>query len=85
MLDSLLSTLYLWLIAPFDYAFMSRALLASLALCRGVPMLSHGDEIGRTQNGNNNAYGIFQFGQNTNAHVSQYGYGQAGITIQAGW
>ena len=32
MLDSLLSTLYLWLIAPFDYAFMSRALLASLAL-----------------------------------------------------
>jgi glycogen operon protein len=25
-------------------------------LSQGVPMLSHGDELGRTQNGNNNAY-----------------------------
>jgi glycogen operon protein len=33
-----------------------RNLLASLAATRGVPMLLHGDEIGRTQRGNNNAY-----------------------------
>lgn len=39
MLDSLLSTLHLWLIAPFDYAFMSRALLASLALSLAAPPL----------------------------------------------
>jgi glycogen operon protein len=33
-----------------------RNFLASLAFTQGVPMLSHGDEIGRTQDGNNNAY-----------------------------
>lgn len=33
-----------------------RNLLATLLLSAGVPMLSHGDEIGRTQQGNNNAY-----------------------------
>ncbi len=33
-----------------------RALLATLLLARGVPMLSMGDELGRTQQGNNNAY-----------------------------
>ena len=33
-----------------------RNLLASLAFSQGVPMVSHGDEIGRTQDGNNNAY-----------------------------
>jgi glycogen operon protein len=33
-----------------------RALLATLAFSQGVPMLSHGDEIARTQKGNNNAY-----------------------------
>ncbi len=33
-----------------------RSLLASLAFSQGVPMLSHGDEMGRTQQGNNNAY-----------------------------
>ncbi|HVS16688.1 MAG TPA: glycogen debranching protein GlgX [Thermoanaerobaculia bacterium] len=33
-----------------------RAMLATVALARGVPMLSHGDEMGRTQAGNNNAY-----------------------------
>jgi glycogen operon protein len=33
-----------------------RNLLASLAFSQGVPMLSHGDELGRTQRGNNNAY-----------------------------
>ncbi|MDB4906577.1 MAG: glycogen debranching enzyme GlgX [Gemmatimonadetes bacterium] len=30
--------------------------LATLAFSQGVPMLAHGDEIGRTQRGNNNAY-----------------------------
>jgi len=30
--------------------------LATLAFSQGVPMISHGDEMGRTQRGNNNAY-----------------------------
>jgi glycogen operon protein len=33
-----------------------RALLATLFLSRGIPMLTAGDEFGRTQHGNNNAY-----------------------------
>ncbi len=33
-----------------------RNLLATLLLSQGVPMLCGGDEMGRTQNGNNNAY-----------------------------
>jgi glycogen operon protein len=33
-----------------------RSLMATLSLSLGVPMLSHGDEWGRTQRGNNNAY-----------------------------
>ena len=33
-----------------------RNLLATLMLSQGVPMISHGDEVGRTQQGNNNAY-----------------------------
>jgi isoamylase len=33
-----------------------RNYLATLAFSQGVPMLSHGDEIARTQKGNNNAY-----------------------------
>jgi isoamylase len=33
-----------------------RNLLATLAFSQGVPMLAHGDELGRTQRGNNNAY-----------------------------
>ena len=33
-----------------------RALLATLFLARGTPMLTAGDEFGRTQGGNNNAY-----------------------------
>ncbi len=33
-----------------------RNFLATLLLSQGVPMLSHGDEIGRTQRGNNNTY-----------------------------
>ncbi len=37
-------------------AQIKRCLFATLALSDGVPMLSHGDELGRTQNGNNNAY-----------------------------
>ena len=35
---------------------VTRSLLATLALSQGVPMLSQGDEMGRTQRGNNNAY-----------------------------
>jgi isoamylase len=37
-------------------AGQSRAFLATLLLSLGVPMLLGGDEIGRTQRGNNNAY-----------------------------
>jgi glycogen operon protein len=37
-------------------ARQSRALLATLLLSLGVPMLLGGDEFGRTQRGNNNAY-----------------------------
>jgi isoamylase len=33
-----------------------RNFIASLAFSRGVPMLSHGDELGRSLDGNNNAY-----------------------------
>ncbi|MFI6483059.1 glycogen debranching protein GlgX [Nonomuraea sp. NPDC050663] len=33
-----------------------RNLLATLFLSQGIPMLSHGDELGRTQRGNNNGY-----------------------------
>ena len=35
---------------------MRRSLLATLFLSQGVPMLCAGDELGRTQGGNNNAY-----------------------------
>ena len=35
---------------------MKRNFLATLALSQGVPMLSMGDELGRSQQGNNNAY-----------------------------
>jgi isoamylase len=35
---------------------MKRNFMATLAFSQGVPMLSHGDELGRTQAGNNNAY-----------------------------
>ncbi len=34
----------------------SRNLLATMLLSQGVPMLLHGDELGRTQGGNNNVY-----------------------------
>jgi len=33
-----------------------RNFLATMLLSQGVPMISHGDELGRTQLGNNNAY-----------------------------
>ena len=33
-----------------------RNFLTTLLLSQGVPMISHGDELGRTQSGNNNAY-----------------------------
>ena len=37
-------------------ARQQRNILATLLLSQGVPMLAHGDEIGRTQKGNNNVY-----------------------------
>ncbi|WP_393101382.1 glycogen debranching protein GlgX [Streptomyces sp. LN325] len=37
-------------------ARQQRNLLATLLLSQGIPMLAHGDELGRTQRGNNNAY-----------------------------
>ncbi|WP_280480888.1 glycogen debranching protein GlgX [Nocardia cyriacigeorgica] len=37
-------------------ARQSRNLLATLILSQGTPMLAHGDEMGRTQLGNNNVY-----------------------------
>jgi isoamylase len=37
-------------------ATRQRSLIATLALSLGVPMISGGDELGRTQLGNNNAY-----------------------------
>ena len=37
-------------------ARQQRNFLATLLLSQGVPMISHGDELGRTQQGNNNAY-----------------------------
>jgi glycogen operon protein len=33
-----------------------RSFLATLLLSQGVPMIAHGDELGRTQRGNNNVY-----------------------------
>jgi glycogen operon protein len=36
---------------------VARSLLATVAFSLGVPMLSQGDEMGRTQHGNNNPYG----------------------------
>jgi isoamylase len=35
---------------------LMKSMMATLAFSQGVPMVSHGDEIGRTQKGNNNAY-----------------------------
>ncbi|WP_280891937.1 glycogen debranching protein GlgX [Streptomyces sp. LBL] len=37
-------------------ARQQRNFLATLLLSQGIPMLGHGDELGRTQRGNNNAY-----------------------------
>ncbi|MET7682600.1 glycogen debranching protein GlgX [Streptomyces sp. NPDC005423] len=37
-------------------ARQQRNFLATLLLSQGIPMLGHGDEIGRTQGGNNNGY-----------------------------
>jgi glycogen operon protein len=37
-------------------ARQQRNLITTLLLSQGVPMLAHGDEFGRTQQGNNNAY-----------------------------
>ena len=37
-------------------ARQQRNFLTTLLLSQGVPMICHGDELGRTQNGNNNGY-----------------------------
>lgn len=37
-------------------AAQQRNFLTTLLISQGVPMISHGDELGRSQNGNNNAY-----------------------------
>ena len=37
-------------------ARQQRNFLATLLLSQGVPMIAHGDELGRTQHGNNNVY-----------------------------
>ncbi|KEP72460.1 hypothetical protein HR12_44745 [Microbacterium sp. SUBG005] len=37
-------------------AQQQRNFIATLLLSQGVPMLLHGDELGRTQGGNNNGY-----------------------------
>ena len=37
-------------------ARQQRNMMATLLLSQGVPMIAHGDELGRTQQGNNNAY-----------------------------
>jgi isoamylase len=37
-------------------ARQQRNFITTLLLSQGVPMISHGDELGRTQNGNNNGY-----------------------------
>ncbi|MFJ1752674.1 glycogen debranching protein GlgX [Kitasatospora sp. NPDC088134] len=37
-------------------ARQQRNMIATLMLSQGVPMLAHGDELGRSQRGNNNAY-----------------------------
>ena len=34
----------------------TRNFLATVLFSQGVPMICHGDELGRTQGGNNNAY-----------------------------
>ncbi|MCE5972237.1 glycogen debranching protein GlgX [Sinirhodobacter sp. WL0062] len=41
---------------PMAQAARKRAMLAALMLAQGVPMLLAGDELGNSQNGNNNAY-----------------------------
>ncbi|MGQ0713943.1 MAG: glycogen debranching protein GlgX [Gemmatimonadaceae bacterium] len=43
--------------AILDVRFrLMRNFLATLALSQGIPMIAHGDEVARTQGGNNNAY-----------------------------
>ncbi|HCH99740.1 MAG TPA: curlin, partial [Alphaproteobacteria bacterium] len=37
------------------------------------------------QSGNQNAFGLFQFGEGTTGHVSQSGNGQSGLLFQFGF
>ncbi|MEI9907025.1 MAG: glycogen debranching protein GlgX [Actinomycetota bacterium] len=55
---------------------LKKSLLATLFLSSGVPMMSMGDEISRTQNGSNNAYsqpinGADDFGVNLNWELNE--------------
>jgi pullulanase/glycogen debranching enzyme len=54
---------------------LTRALLATLMLSRGVPMLLGGDELGRTQRGNNNAYAL-------DCEVSWYDWARADSALR---
>jgi len=56
-------------------ARQQRNFIATLMLSQGVPMLAHGDELGRTQHGNNNAY--CQDGELTWVHWPEAGGPQA--------
>src|SRR2546430_7625109 len=51
---------------PYTTLFRSYALLATLFASRGAIMLTAGDEFGRTQRGNNNAYA-----QRSEEHTSE--------------
>lgn len=56
--------------------YLKKSLLATLLLSSGVPMLSMGDEVSRTQNGSNNAYtqplvGDDDFGVNLNWELNE--------------
>ena len=37
------------------------------------------------QEGEHNAFGLFQFGRHTNLDVMQAGHGQVGLVLQGGW
>ena len=55
---------------------LKRSLISTLLLSQGVPMLLGGDELSRTQQGNNNAYcqdneiNWYGFGRNTGASAA---------------
>ena len=49
-------------------------------------MLFRSDHTGTlNQQGNGNAFGLFQFGQGTEGHVTQQGNGEGGLLFQFGF